>query len=143
MPTGQNEIAITRQNLKSLAYFKTSIAKCVRRTRYIRKKKFFMVEVQTQNSLSPNTTAQEDITFAGQRKINLIWEVTQSAIALLAMSTALVVSSKLALSDRQSEAAYVFLTGMAGLIIGFYFSRTNHSAIGGVGAKPEPPYTGR
>jgi hypothetical protein len=30
-----------------------------------------------------------------------------------------------------------------GTVVGFYFSRTNHAAIGGTGAKPEAPYEGR
>jgi hypothetical protein len=29
------------------------------------------------------------------------------------------------------------------LILGFYYSRTNHAAIGGVGEKPRDHYTGR
>jgi hypothetical protein len=29
------------------------------------------------------------------------------------------------------------------LIVGFYFSRTNHTAIGGIGSKPEQRYEGR
>ncbi len=29
------------------------------------------------------------------------------------------------------------------LIVGFYFSRTNHAAIGGIGPQPNTPYEGR
>lgn len=29
------------------------------------------------------------------------------------------------------------------LVIGFYFSRTNHTQIGGLGKKPEQKYAGR
>jgi hypothetical protein len=35
------------------------------------------------------------------------------------------------------------LVVMATLILSFYFSRTNHQAIGGVGPKPNEPYEGR
>lgn len=61
---------------------------------------------------------------SGQRRINLIWEVSQSAIALM-VTCAIVVA---ALTDRSSlELSNAFF-----LIIGFYFSRTNHEREGGV-----------
>lgn len=37
----------------------------------------------------------------------------------------------------------LFLASLAMLIVGFYFSRTNHAAIGGVGTKPQEEYKGR
>lgn len=87
-------------------------------------------------SLPPQTTAQEDITFAGQRKVNLIWEVTQAAIALMIVLTIVLVAV------LQREIPDI-LSNCGFLVLGFYFSRTNHSAIGGVGAKPTQPYMGR
>ena len=88
-------------------------------------------------SLSATTTHQEDITSAGQRRINLIWEVTQGSIAVLI--TLAVIFAAL----RSVESAV--LTNAFFLIIGFYFSRTNHTQIGGVGAKPtdSQAYAGR
>lgn len=79
------------------------------------------------NSVSPTTTVQEDLTFAGQRRVNLIWEVTQSLIAL-GITTAVVYT---AFTQRPDEV----LTNAFFLIIGFYFSRVNHNAIGGTGKK--------
>lgn len=35
------------------------------------------------SSLTPTTTEQQDLTVAGQRKVNLIWEFTQASIAIL------------------------------------------------------------
>ena len=35
------------------------------------------------------------------------------------------------------------LTNAMFLIVGFYFSRTNHAAIGGIGNKPVTEYIGR
>ncbi len=86
-------------------------------------------------SLQPNTTVQQDITTAGQRRINLIWEVTQSIIAIGVTSAAIYAS----VTNIESQV----LTNAFFLIIGFYYSRTNHQAIGGIGAKPTQPYVGR
>jgi hypothetical protein len=88
-----------------------------------------------QQSVAPKTTEQEDITLAGQRKINLIWEYTQAFIAGL-IAIAMVVSALLKIND-------LTITNSFFLVVGFYFSRTNHAAIGGVGAKPNEKYEGR
>lgn len=75
---------------------------------------------------------------AGQRRINLIWEYTQAFIAGTVVSTVLFVAAMLAISvngaTAQQVAAFVFLTGVANLVIGFYFGRTNHQRQGGVGS---------
>ena len=86
-------------------------------------------------SLPATTTSQEDLVTAGQRKVNLIWERTQSTIAVV-MTGAYVYAQ---LTGVQSDG----LANSFFLIVGFYFSRTNHAAIGGVGAKPMPFYQGR
>jgi hypothetical protein len=88
-----------------------------------------------QPSLPPKTTSQEDLVTAGQRRINLIWEWTQSLIAV-AVTVAYIASQLL----RVESAG---LANACFLIVGFYFSRTNHAAIGGVGVKPLAPYEGR
>jgi hypothetical protein len=102
-------------------------------------------------SLDPTTTAQQDLTTAGQRQINLIWERTQALLALsvvmftvfidglvtvlcIIMKTDLTASMMMGLS---------FLNITCTGVISFYFSRTNHAAIGGVGQKPMENYTGR
>lgn len=91
--------------------------------------------------IAATTTTQEDLTTAGQRKVNLIWEATQACIAVLVtLSTMAVLLHRAIWRDQYPE----ILSSAFFLIIGVYFSRTNHSAIGGIGKKPEqPPYQGR
>lgn len=86
-------------------------------------------------SLAPTTTAQEDVTTAGQRRVNLIWECTQASIAVIITLAVVYASITVTIHQELSNAFF--------LIVGFYFSRTNHSAIGGVGRKPNQPYEGR
>ena len=98
-------------------------------------------------TLTPTTTEAQDAaaeghrlaetkTTQGQRRINLIWETSQAAIALIiTLSIAYCAINEISSQD---------LTNAFFLIVGFYFSRVNHQAIGGVGRKPEEaPYTGR
>lgn len=89
-----------------------------------------------QKSLAATTTEQEDITTAGQRKVNLIWELTQATIAVL-------ITGAMIFSEINKLDSVAIRMGFS-LIVGFYFSRTNHQAIGGVGKKPtQPKYEGR
>lgn len=92
--------------------------------------------------LPAKTTEQEDIVTAGQRRVNLIWEYTQAVIAV-----AVVISNMTAalfnVFHGKNVDVPVILSSALFLIVGFYFSRTNHQAIGGVGKQPEQPYTGR
>lgn len=92
-------------------------------------------KMEQQPSIAPTTTEQQDITTAGQRRINLIWEFTQAGIAIM-VTMALIYSAINKIDSAEIRDAFF-------LIIGFYFSRTNHAAIGGVGAKPAQPYEGR
>lgn len=99
-------------------------------------------------TLHPTTTEAEDQVTAGQRRINLIWESTQSAIAILVTGITVYVLARVSvsLSDVTSNQliAAMQLNVMATLILSFYFSRTNHAAIGGIGRKPEmEEYRGR
>jgi len=94
----------------------------------------------SQLPVAPKTTIQEDLTTAGQRKINLIWEYTQAFIAVCVVLAALL-SAILAMLEMREISA--FLSFISGNVIGFYFSRTNHAAIGGIGHKPNPDYEGR
>lgn len=92
-----------------------------------------------------STSAQDDETALktkGQRRVNLIWEYTQAAIALLSVSTLLGIAIIYAVTGSNREIPLV-LQNMIFLIIGAYFSRTNHEKIGGVGSKDTPPYQGR
>jgi len=93
-------------------------------------------------SLPPTTTHQEDITTAGQRRVNLIWEYTQAIIALVVVIATM--GSGVYMSYTHSMDQLPTIMSVAfGTVVGFYFSRTNHAAIGGIGRKPEQPYEGR
>jgi len=94
-------------------------------------------------SLHPTTTAQEDLTTAGQRRINLIWEYTQAFIAIVVILANMVTGVLFAFRGMLDTAYPLVLSSSLFLVIGFYFSRTNHQAIGGVGKKPVQPYEGR
>ncbi len=63
----------------------------------------------------------------GQRRINLIWEVTQAFIALAVTVGALYASIQGRVSEMLGNAFF--------LVIGFYFGRTNHQRVGGIGAQ--------
>lgn len=93
-------------------------------------------------TLPPTTTEQEDLTTSGQRLINLIWEFTQALIAVIVVGVNMYVGASLALAPSGKDMPSV-LQNTLFLVVGFYFSRTNHAAVGGVGAKPNPKYEGR
>ena len=92
--------------------------------------------------MTPTTTHQEDLTTAGQRKVNLIWEYTQSVLALLVVGANMIVGTYHGLAEKQPPYPTILSSSLF-LIVGFYFSRTNHAAIGGVGPKPSEEYKGR
>lgn len=88
---------------------------------------------------SPTTSEEQDRGTAGQRAINLIWETTQRQLALSTIGCSLIVSVVLAIfgsvlnvPKELQIAAAVFLFGVANLVTGFYFGRTNHQRVGGV-----------
>lgn len=94
--------------------------------------------------LPATTTFQEDQTTSGQRRINLIWEFTQAAIAIIFVLANTIVGVAQGLSlVPASQGIPPLLSNALFLIVGFYFSRTNHAAIGGIGPKPTDNYTGR
>ncbi len=102
-------------------------------------------------SVPATTTFQQDLTTAGQRAINLIWETTQGQIARYVVIGTLLVDAVVVLaslvSGRDLTAAQALLVGvvnsLATGVMSFYFSRTNHTQIGGVGDKPSDEYKGR
>lgn len=84
----------------------------------------------------PTTTIQQEITLAGQRRINLIWEYTQAAIAIIMVLATAAASLKSVFFPGTGDTGVPpALTGFCGLVIGSYFQRTNHMNIGGVGRK--------
>ncbi len=93
-------------------------------------------------SLPATTTHQEDITTAGQRRVNLIWEYTQAIIALIVVLSTMASGVFMAYTHSADQLPTIMSVAF-GTVVGFYFSRTNHAAIGGIGAKPNPHYEGR
>lgn len=97
-----------------------------------------IVTAEGKVTATPTSTEEEDRVSEGQRRVNLLWENTQRQIALLVIGSALVVASVVAIfgkyigSTEMQLAAVVFLFGVANLVTGFYFGRTNHQRIGGV-----------
>lgn len=86
-----------------------------------------------QSVQAPTTTAEENRKTFGQRRINLIWEVTQALIACSVTLATLFVASQLALKNDGQTAAFLLLSNAFFLVIGFYFGRTNHTRQGGIG----------
>jgi hypothetical protein len=84
-----------------------------------------------------HSQVQQGLKTQGQRRINLIWEVTQAAIALGVTGSTLYVSSAMVLRGDKAESAVLLLSNSFFLVIGFYFGRTNHNKIGGVGSDSE------
>lgn len=87
------------------------------------------------SALAPTTTMQQDLTYAGQRRINLIWEITQASVAMI-------ITASLVYCEINNVDSATIRNGFF-LIVGFYFSRTNHAQIGGIGDKPSQEYKGR
>jgi hypothetical protein len=75
----------------------------------------------------------------GQRRINFIWEVTQSAIALSVVGTGLYTAAHLCIKNADTPGheqaaitSFLLISNVVFLVIGFYFGRTNHVKVGGV-----------
>lgn len=84
--------------------------------------------------ISATTTSEENRKTAGQRRINIIWEVTQAMIAISVTISTLWVAGTLARQQAGDMAAFLLLSNAFFLVIGFYFGRTNHQRQGGVGS---------
>jgi hypothetical protein len=84
------------------------------------------------------TTFEEDRTTAGQRRINLVWEATQAVIAVAVTLTACVIVVIRAINPQlvpSDNGPFMLLASAFSFIVGTYFTRTNHTKTGGVGAK--------
>lgn len=71
----------------------------------------------------------------GQRRINLIWEVTQAAIALTVVGLTAIGMFIGRIVEGNAVPFPPEWWTIVGLVIGFYFSRTNHQKVGGVGGE--------
>jgi hypothetical protein len=97
-------------------------------------------------TMAPNTTEEGDRVTAGQRHISRVWEYTQAMIAFIVTLSTVFTLSMLALSKTEPTPNSLIMAGqlvvMDTLILTFYYARTNHTAIGGVGPKADE-YRGR
>ena len=86
-------------------------------------------------SIAATTTFQQDLTSAGQRHINVMWERTQQVIAICVTVITLIVCAYLVGHGDAATAvpAFLLLSNVFFLVVGTYFQRTNHTKTGGVG----------
>jgi cobalamin synthase len=88
---------------------------------------------ETPHAKAASEISQEELRTKGQRRVNIIWEITQALIAMGVTGQALRVSGYLAMSEKADVAAFLLLSNAFFLVIGFYFGRTNHQRVGGIG----------
>ncbi len=81
--------------------------------------------LDTTANKASKTTVEEDLKTAGQRKVNLVWELTQAVIAI-GVTGAVIYTS---INGKESA----ILGNAFTLIIAIYFVRMNHTKTGGVG----------
>jgi len=88
-------------------------------------------------TLQPTTTEQQDVIVTRQSHVALIWESVQGLIAIAITGAVIYCSVNRIISQDLSNAFF--------LIIGFYYSRTNHEKGGAASAKSgtSPQYLGR
>lgn len=82
---------------------------------------------ESQNTATPAQESETSLTTKGQRKINLIWELTQGIIAVSITGAIIYVEVRQIQSSVLQNAFF--------LIASMYFIRTNHILTGGVGKK--------
>lgn len=74
-----------------------------------------------------------------QRRINLVWELTQAIVTVMVVGATLFIAGSLALSDAESNdnraAAFLLLSNGFFMIVTAYYQRTNHTRTGGVGGR--------
>ncbi len=88
-----------------------------------------MAEIQdqvTNPSLPSDTTFQQDLIVAGQRRINVIWEVTQAVVTILITGAAIYCA---VFGVKADVINFAFVA-----IVSTYYARTNHTKTGGVAA---------
>lgn len=69
----------------------------------------------------------------GTRHTNLVWEITQAMIAVATIGSVLYATTKIALNSDMDKTAFIVLSNLGSVIIGFYFGRTNHARPTGLG----------
>jgi hypothetical protein len=86
-------------------------------------------------TLPPTTTAADDKVTEAQRRTSLLWESTQAAISV-SITLAVIYCAVTQINSETITNAFFF-------IIATYFTRTNHTRIGGIGPKTNETYQGR
>jgi hypothetical protein len=91
-----------------------------------------LVKTEDHLSKAPDTTSEENLHSKSQRKVNLIWEYSQAGIALMTVFTTClgVFIGRIWVGSMTPFPAEWWT--IVGLVIGFYFGRTNHQRVGGV-----------
>jgi hypothetical protein len=75
---------------------------------------------------------------AGQRRVNLTWEITQAIVAVVLTTGVLIVAGILIIrGDARASDALLLLSNAFFMIISQYFTRTNHTKVGGVQKEDE------
>jgi hypothetical protein len=91
----------------------------------------------TDPSVPAKTTFEQDLSTAGQRHINVMWEGTQKNIALAVTIVALGVTAFLIIHPGVATdlklMAFTTLSNVFFAVTSVYFTRTNHTKTGGVG----------
>ena len=99
-------------------------------------------QAMTNETQRPSTTtAEQNLHSAGQRRINLIWEYTQAAIAGIVVVANIIYIFVLLFVPNVSVNATTtagLLANAFFLVIGFYFGRTNHARIGDDPSRARP-----
>ncbi len=103
-----------------------------------------VIETPSSDATHKETVAEHGRDTAEQRDINRIWQRTQQVVALSVVEVTLVVITVLVVMPglgvilgnqvpdfmvTASVAGMLFLTGVANLVIGFYFGRTDHTRV--------------
>jgi hypothetical protein len=86
-------------------------------------------------------SSADALTTEGQRRINLIWERTQAIIAIAVVLSVLAVVAAVILIPiirgqplgAEGTTGLVLLATLVGNVTTSYFTRTNHTKVGGVG----------
>lgn len=97
---------------------------------------------------APTSTEEEERVSLGQRDTSMLWETTQAKIAIAVVYMVLGVAALISIigmlpwaGEKQialAITAFMLLSSLSTLVIGFYYGRTNHQRVGGVG-----PVSGR
>ena len=88
----------------------------------------------SEKALAPNTTAEQQLMTAGQRSVNKQWEDTQKWIAIILSMAVAVICVMLVWSHDMAQIAIAIglISTSFTMVVNQYFTRTNHTKIGGV-----------